>query len=112
MQRVRMSCVAVIVAVCAVAAYGQTITAIDSSPLKINVGSDGSFQVYNLAVPGVGQVFPTGATLADMGIFAHVDGALFAPAFNSHGGGTATGNLGTFTPWTELGISQRRGSGT
>jgi len=113
MQKVRMLFVVFAFAVLTAAdAYGQTISSINATPLKINVGSDGSFQIFNSAVPGFGQVFPTGADLADMGIFAHIDGVLYAPNFRSHSGGTATGNLGTFTPWTSLDISPRRGAGT
>jgi uncharacterized cupredoxin-like copper-binding protein len=112
MQKLRMSFVVLALAVFAGGAYGQAIVTVDASPLKINIGADGSFQIYNTAVPGVGQVFPTGGSLADMGIFAHIDGALFAPNFRAHDAGTATGALGTFTPWTELGISPRRGAGT
>lgn len=109
MQRVRMSMVAVaLIAAMAAGVDAQTrLTTINGSPLRINVGADGSFQVYNDAVPGVGQVFPTGAALADMGLFARIDGALFAPNFNGHGGGTATGNLTSYTPWTSVGISPR-----
>jgi len=104
--------VAAFAVLAAAGAYGQSITTIDGSPLKINIGSDGSFQIYNAAVPGVGQVFPTGADLADMGVFAFIDGVLYAPDFTSHSGGTATGNLGSYTRWSQLGISPRRGAGT
>jgi hypothetical protein len=41
-----------------------------------------------------------------MGIFAWIDGRLHAPDFAGHGG-TATGSLGTFTPWQQVGISQQ-----
>jgi len=107
-----MVLVAAMLVFAASGAYGQAITVIDGSPLTINVGSDGSFQIYNAAVPGVGQVFPTGGDLADMGIFAHIDGVLYAPSFRTHSGGTATGALGAFTPWQQLGISSRLGAGT
>ncbi|HEX7832600.1 MAG TPA: hypothetical protein VF787_23290 [Thermoanaerobaculia bacterium] len=90
----------------AVTAQAQTaLTTINGSPLKINVGADGSFQVYNTAVPGVGQIFPTNATLADMGVFAWIDGILYAPNFGGHGG-TATANLGTYTAWKPLQLTQ------
>jgi hypothetical protein len=88
-------------------AQAQTaLTTISGNPLRINVGADGSFQVYNTAVPGVGQIFPTGASLADMGVFAWIDGTLYAPDFANHGG-TATGALGTYVPWTPLQLSPR-----
>ncbi len=88
-------------------AQGQTgFTTISGSPLRINVGADGSFQVYNTAVPGVGQIFPTSASLADMGVFARIDGVLYAPNFRAHGG-TATSSLGTYTAWTPLQLTPR-----
>jgi len=102
--------VAVFAVVAPLSAYGATIVTINGDPLKINVGSDGSFQVYNSAVPGVGQVYPTGSELADMGLFAHIDGDLHAPNFRSRG--TATGGLGNYTAWQEAGITPRRGLGT
>lgn len=107
----RISIVAAMVLVAA-SATAQTFTTINASPLKINVGADGSFQIYNSSVPGVGQVFPTGTDLADMGMFAYIDGELHAPNFAEHGS-TATGNLGEYTPWTPVSISPRPlGSGT
>ena len=94
-------------------AEGQTFTTINASPLKINVGADGSFQIYNSAVPGVGQVYPTGQSLGDMGIFAYIDGELHAPDFAAHGT-TATGNLGTaYAKWIPTALSPTPlGSGT
>lgn len=107
MQSARMSLVlAVAVVFAAVPLSAATMTQINGSPLTINVGSDGSFQVFNSAVPGVGQVFPTTATLADMGVFAWIDGELHSPNFRAHGG-TATGNLGSYTSWQEVAISSR-----
>lgn len=84
---------------------------IHGNPLTVNVWSDGSFQIFNAAVPGHGQVYPTGNQAADMGVFANIDHKLYAPDFTNHGG-TATGNLGTFLPWTTLSISEVTGSGT
>lgn len=111
MQTVRMSVLAALILV-AVGASAQTFTTINGSPLKINVGADGSFQIYNSAVPGVGQIFPTTAELADMGIFAYIDGELHAPNFAAHSA-TATTALGTYTAWVPVSISQRAlGSGT
>jgi hypothetical protein len=89
---------------------GPSFTIINSSPLKIHVGADGSFQVYNNAVPGTGQIFPQASTLADMGVFLHMDGTLYAPNFAAHNG-TATSNLGTFVSWTPAGLSGVAGSG-
>lgn len=93
-------------------AQSPTITTIPGSPLRINLGADGSFQVFNTAVPGFGQIFPTQATLADMGVFARIDGTLYAPDFASHSGGSATDQLTRYTPWTRLGISPVSGNGS
>jgi hypothetical protein len=113
MQKVRMSVLAAVLVLAAAGASAQTFTTINGSPLKINVGADGSFQIYNSAVPGVGQVFPTSGELADMGIFAWIDGVLHAPNFAAHSGGSATGSLGTYTAWQPVSISQRpNGTGT
>lgn len=114
MQRMRMSGVlAALVLVAAGLSAQPALTTINSSPLRINVGADGSFQIYNSAVPGVGQVFPTSGDLADMGIFAYIDGVLHAPNFSAHSGGTATSALETYTPWTPVSLSQRpTGSGS
>lgn len=112
MQRMRMSVlVAAVVFIAAGASAQTTFTTINGSPLKIHVGADGSFQIYNSAVPGVGQVFPTSSELADMGIFAYIDGVLHAPDFAAHGG-TATTNLGTYTAWVPVALSTARGTGT
>ena len=87
------------------------IVTINGDPLKINVAADGSFQVFNAAVPGNGQIFPTGCNFGDMGVFADINGNLFAPNFTAHTCGTATGSLGASTPWHTNSISQVQGSG-
>jgi len=110
MQRMRMSVLIAAAVFLAAGAQAQSFTLINGSPLKIHVGRDGSFQIYNSAVPGVGQIFPTSTELADMGIFAYIDGELHAPNFATHGG-TATTNLGTYTPWTPVALSTLRGDG-
>ena len=114
-RAVRLSLViaAVVLAAGAFAqAQSPPYTTINASPLKINVGADGSFQIYNSSVPGVGQVYPTSTDLADMGIFVYIDGKLHAPNFSAHAG-TATGNLGEYAKWIPISISPRAlGSGT
>jgi hypothetical protein len=101
-------------AVLAQVAIAQTsITTITGNPLTINVGSDGSFQVFTTLVPGQGQIYPSGATgTADMGVFADLGGTLFAPAFSTHSGGTATGNISPSTAWTQTSITPVSGAGT
>src|SRR3989442_7762695 len=71
---------------------GPTIVTINGNPLKINVAADASFQIINSAVVGRGQIFPTGSNYGDAGVFADINGTLFAPAFSQHSG-TATGGL-------------------
>lgn len=89
-----------------------TSKTISGNPLKIKVWSDGSFQVFNATVPGFGQVYPTHCDDADMGIFANIDNKLYSPAFSSHICGTATSNLGTYTPWQAVGLSAVTGDGS
>ena len=85
---------------------------IDGNPLKIHVGADASFQIFNTSVPGSGQIYPSNCSnTADMGVFANVNGALVAPNFTRHGCSTATGNLGNYTPWGGT-VSAVTGDGT
>lgn len=113
MQRARIVfAAAVLVSLIAVGAYAQPdLVTINSSPLKINVAGDGSFQIFNSIVPGFGQIFPTSLQYGDFGVFADIDGTLFAPDFGSHGG-TATGSLGTYTPWTQIALTSVSGDGS
>ena len=90
---------------------GPQIVTINGNPLKINIAADASFQVFNAAVPGNGQIFPTSCNYGDMGVFADIGGTLFAPAFRTHTCGTATGGLGTTTAWHTVAISQVQGAG-
>ena len=90
---------------------GPTIVTINGNPLKINVAADGSFQVFNNAVPGNGQIYPTGCNYGDMGIFADINGTLFTPNFTGHPCGTATGGLGAHSVWTTTSISTLQGAG-
>lgn len=112
MQRMRMSVFVAAVVLLAAGAQAQTaFTIINGAPLKIHVGADGSFQIYNNAVPGVGQIFPTTSDLADMGMFAYIDGRLHAPNFNAHSGTATNEPLGTYTPWVPVALSASRGDG-
>lgn len=115
MQKRQISVVVLAVALvfCAQAASAAlTMKTILGNPLKINVASDGSFQVFNVSVPGNGQIYPTTCDIADMGVFARIDGTLYSPGFSSHPCGTATGNLGAYVPWSSTGISEVTGSGS
>lgn len=88
------------------------IRVINGTPLIVRVGSDNSFQVFNTDIGGtVGQIYPSGSTgLADMGWFVRVNGVLTAPSFDDHGG-TATGGIGSYVPYTSPTISTVTGNG-
>ena len=89
------------------------------NPLQILVGKDNSFQVIHQNWPGNGQIFPTTSVdcPADMGVFVRIpagsgmSGTLYAPDFGDHEQ-TATGGLGTYTPWTFVLLTGLTGVGT
>jgi len=90
------------------------LSSINGSPLRINVGDDNSFQVFNTTIGGgnIGQIYPsTSNTLADMGWFVSVEGDLTAPDFDNHGT-TATGGLGAYTAFSNSAVSPVTGAGT
>jgi hypothetical protein len=96
-----------------VGAGAPAFVIIAGNPLTVHVGADGTFQVYNATVPGQGQVYPGScASTADFGIFADFGGVLYAPNFAQHPCGSATGGIGTYTPWTEVSFSAITGTGT
>ena len=90
-----------------------TINGVNPSPLsKIHIGEELSFQMYHRAFGSIGQIYPpSGNKPADMGLFARVGSTLFAPNFAQHGG-TATGALGAYTPWTPVSTSALSGDGS
>lgn len=97
----------------AVALAAPVVRIITGTPLTINIGDDNSFQVFNSAIPGSGQIYPTGCTTtADMGVFARIGSTLIAPNFSQHPCGSATGSIGGNTPWTPVSISSVTGTGT
>ena len=90
------------------------LTTINGVPLKVNVGDDMSFQVFNTTIDGgaTGQIYPsTQTTLADMGWMVRVGSTLYAPSFSAHGS-TATSGLGTLVPYGAPTASSVSGSGT
>ena len=90
-----------------------TMATISGTPLTIRIGSDTSFQILNADNPGVGQIFPSDSSgPADMGWFVDDGTTLYAPLFNEHVDGSATGSLGTYTGYTPVSISPVSGSGT
>lgn len=87
-----------------------TVTAINGNPLRVNVGSDNSFQVFNTAVPGAGQIYPSNEALADFGWMLRVGGSLFTPDFRSRV--SATAGLGSTINFTEVSTSPVTGNGS
>jgi len=57
------------------------------------------------------EVYPPGTTPADYGTFVVVADTLYAPDMAGHGG-TASGSIGTYTPFTSISQSPIGGSGT
>lgn len=96
-------------------AAAPVVTTISGNPLTIHIGDDHSFQVFHDSFPGTGQFYPDDATgTADMGWIVHADGTQYAPDFDDHSSSTATGNLGSYTPYAAPGrtVSAVSGSGT
>lgn len=88
------------------------ISTINGNPLQIRVGDDTSFQVFNSLVPGTGQIFPDSSPgTGDMGWFVRTPTTLFAANFSEHGS-TATGGIGTNTPFTPVSLSGVSGTGS
>ncbi len=77
---------------------------------KIAIGNDLSCQLQH-AGDTTFEFYPPSATPGDCGTFVSVAGALYAPDFANHDG-TATGNLGTYTPFTPVSQSPVSGAGT
>jgi hypothetical protein len=93
-------------------AAAPVVTTISGSPLEVHVGDDNSFQIFNSNVPGAGQIYPSAATdTADMGWFVRTADTLYAPNFAEHSG-TATSNIGAYTPFTPGSLSRVSGSGS
>ena len=90
-----------------------TVAIIAGAPLTVHVGSDFTFQVYNSAVPGSGQIYPDDANqTGDMGWFVRAGSTKYAPDFSQHPGGTATESIGANTAWTVGTQSSVSGAGT
>lgn len=90
-----------------------TVRIINGTPLQINIGSDNSYQIFNSVVGGDGQFYPSGANqTADSGWFVRVGNTLYAPNFNEHPGGSATGSLGATVDFSETSLSAVAGAGT
>jgi hypothetical protein len=89
-----------------------TVNTINGNPLRINVGSDNSYQIFNSDVGSSGQFYPSSSTsVADSGWMVKIGNTLYAPNFSEHGG-TATGSLGATVDFTEISMSAVTGAGT
>lgn len=98
-------------AVSALAAVPSQDIGAPAGPLnKIAIGTDLSCQLQHVGDTAF-EFYPPAATPGDCGTFIAVDTALFAPDFANHDG-TATGGLGTFTPFSAVSQSAPTGAGT
>lgn len=90
-----------------------TTTTISGNPLSIVIGDEHSYQIFNSAIPGVGQMYPADSTgTADMGWMVRLGTDLYAPDYANHAEGTATSNLGTYTAFTPGAVSPVSGDGS
>ena len=88
-------------------------TTINGTPLRIVVGDEHSYQIFNSSIPGVGQMYPPGSTgTADMGWMVRVGSDLYAPDFQNHASGSASSSLGSYTPYTPTSMSGVGGDGS
>jgi hypothetical protein len=76
----------------------------------VYIGNELSCQVAHTGDVDL-ELFPPNVIPGDCGSFLVVGGTLFAPDFANHGG-TATGNLGSYSPFTPVSQSAVTGSGT
>ena len=77
----------------------------------IQLGDELSCQVAHTLDPLFLEFYPPGTVPGDCGTFVAVGGALYAPNFAAHGG-TATGALGAYTPFTPVSQSAVTGAGS
>jgi len=87
----------------------ETITS--AGPLnQIFLGVDIAAQIAHTGDSSY-EVYPPGTTPGDYGTFVVVSDVLYAPDMAGHGG-TASGSIGTYTPFTPISQSPIGGSGT
>lgn len=86
-------------------AWAQTVTATQTvtssaGPLtRIFLGVDGSTQIEHLLDTSY-EIYPPNGVPADYGTLLVIDGALYAPDFDNHSDGSATGSLSDVQPYT------------
>jgi len=82
-----------------------------AGPLRsIAIGNEGSCQIAHREDEAL-EFYPSTATPGDCGTFIATGGNLYAPDFENHDG-TATSDLGAYTPFTPVRQSAPSGAGT
>jgi hypothetical protein len=76
----------------------------------VSIGNELGCQVAHTGDPAL-ELFPSGATPGSCGTLVFANGTLYAPDFANHAG-SATGSLGSSTPFTPVSQSAVTGSGT
>ena len=88
------------------------VTMNSAGPLTdIFVGAEASTQVAHVRDGTDYEVYPSDTIPGDYGTFVVVAGVLYAPDFANHDG-TASGSIGTYTPFSMVSQSAVMGSGT
>ena len=77
----------------------------------IYLGNELSAQVTHV-LDVADEFYPPAEIPGDCGTFVAINNTLYAPDFSSHGGSTATGGLGEYTPFTPVSQTGVTGSGT
>ena len=77
----------------------------------VYAGVEGSVQVAHTLDGSTREFYPPSVAPGDAGTFLVVDGTLYAPHFASHGA-SATGSLGSYTPFTTVSQTTVTGAGT
>jgi hypothetical protein len=75
------------------------------------IGNELSCQAQHVADGTTHEFYPPGTIPGDCGTFIAMGATLYAPDFANHGG-TATGNLGTYTVFTPISQTPVTGTGT
>jgi hypothetical protein len=109
------SAVSLVVAPSALADVPSVNEGAPGGPLtQVSIGNDLSCQVQHTGDTSL-ELFPSSTTPGDCGTFVAVGGTLFTPDFANHGpggGSTATGSLGTRTPFSPVSQTPLSGSGS
>jgi MYXO-CTERM domain-containing protein len=90
----------------------HAITSTTSPLTLVAIGNEGSDQIGHLGDANLNELYPPESVPGDSGTFIFVSGVLYAPDVHNHPGGTATGGIGTFTPFTPVSQTATTGMGT